>query len=52
MQIALFHGAVEIAQEAHRSGRAVREVAGELAGLPEDELDRLLDARRMTEPGD
>ena len=44
--------AAEIAREAQRSGRPVREVAIELAGLPEDELDRLLDARMMTEPGD
>ena len=44
--------AAEIAQEAYTSGRTIREVALELAGLPEDDLDRLLDARRMTEPDD
>jgi fumarate hydratase class II len=47
-----YDGAAEIASEAHRSGRTVREVALERAGLPEAELDRLLDARRMTEPDD
>ena len=47
-----YESAAEIAQEAYTSGRKIREVALELAGLPEDELDRLLDARRMTEPDD
>jgi fumarate hydratase class II len=41
--------AVRVAQEAARTGRTVREVARGL--LPEAELDRLLDPRRMTEPG-
>jgi fumarate hydratase class II len=43
--------AAQIALEAVRSGRTVREVARELRVLPEDELDKALDARRMTEPG-
>ena len=47
-----YDAAAKIAQEAHTSGRTVREVALELAGLPADELDRLLDAMRMTEPDD
>ena len=47
-----YDAAAKIAQQAHTSGRTVREVALELAGLPVDELDRLLDAMRMTEPDD
>ena len=47
-----YDAAAKIAQEAYTSGRTVREVALELAGLPVDELDRLLDAMRMTEPDD
>jgi len=43
--------AAEISKEAHRSGRNVREVASEWSGLPPEELDTLLDPRRMTEPG-
>lgn len=38
----------ELVNEALASGRTVREVAREQSGLPEDELTRLLDARRMT----
>ena len=45
-----YERAAEIAQEAHRSGRTVREVAAEAGVLPPDELDSLLDPRRMTEP--
>ena len=41
--------AAAIALEAARSGRTVREVAHGV--LPDRELDALLDARRMTEPG-
>ncbi len=47
-----YDAAAKIAKEAYTSGRTVREVALELAGLPVDELDRLLDAMRMTEPDD
>ncbi|MFQ5599918.1 MAG: class II fumarate hydratase [Candidatus Krumholzibacteriia bacterium] len=43
--------AAEIALEAVRTGRTVREVAREKQVLPEDELDAALDARKMTEPG-
>jgi fumarate hydratase class II len=43
--------AAVIAKKAHESGRTVREVAAEEAGLSEDDLGELLDARRMTEPG-
>ncbi len=43
--------AAEISKEAHRTGRTVREVALELAVLPPEELEVILDPRRMTEPG-
>jgi fumarate hydratase class II len=43
--------AAEIAKESHRTGRSVREIARERAGLPEEELERALDLRRQTEPG-
>jgi fumarate hydratase class II len=38
----------ELVKEAYRSGRTIREVAEEKSGLPKEELDRLLDARRQT----
>jgi fumarate hydratase class II len=43
--------AAEIAEEAHATGRTVREVAAARGVLPEDELSAALDAIRMTEPG-
>lgn len=43
--------AAEVAQEAARTGRTVREVSGERGVLPPERLDELLDPRRMTEPG-
>jgi fumarate hydratase class II len=43
--------AAEIAQEAHRTGRTVREVCQERGVLPADELERLLDPDRMTRGG-
>ncbi len=42
--------AAALAKEAFASGRTVRELAMEKQVLPEDELARVLDARRMTEP--
>jgi len=45
-----YERAAEIAEKAHRSGRTVREVAADEGVLPPDELDALLDPRRMTEP--
>jgi fumarate hydratase class II len=45
-----YERAAEIAQEAHRSGRTVREVAEAEGVLPPDDLNALLDPRRMTEP--
>lgn len=43
--------AAEIAKKAYRDGRAVKDVAAEMAGLSPEELDRLLDPRNMTEGG-
>ena len=46
-----YEAAAEIAGEARRSGRTIREVCRERRLLPEAELDRLLDPRHQTEPG-
>ncbi len=43
--------AAAISKEAFKTGRTVREVALDWEVLPGDELDALLDARAMTEPG-
>jgi fumarate hydratase, class II len=43
--------AAAIAKEALDSGRTIREIAAERSGLEPEELDRLLDPARMTEPG-
>ena len=43
--------AAAIAKEAFASGRPVREIARERRVLPEDELERVLDPRAMTEGG-
>jgi fumarate hydratase class II len=43
--------AAEIAKESVKTGRTVRELCREKKVLPEAELEKLLDARRMTEPG-
>ncbi len=43
--------AAAIAKEAHQSGRTVREVTREQKVLSDEELDKLLDPMRMTEPG-
>jgi fumarate hydratase, class II len=45
-----YDAAAELAKEAHRSGRTLREVARERAGLEERELDALLDPKRQTGP--
>jgi fumarate hydratase class II len=42
--------ATEVSKEAFRTDRTVRQVAIELNVLPTDELDTVLDPRRMTEP--
>ncbi|MBI2181446.1 MAG: class II fumarate hydratase [Deltaproteobacteria bacterium] len=43
--------AAKIAQEAHVSGKTVREVARAHKVLPDKKLEKFLDARRMTHPG-
>ncbi len=43
--------AAQIAKVAYETNRSVREVARELSGLPESELEVLLDARRLTQAG-
>ncbi len=43
--------AAKIAQEAHASGKTVREVARAHKVLPDKKLEKFLDARRMTHPG-
>jgi fumarate hydratase class II len=45
-----YERAAAIAKASLEQGRTVREVAGETSGLPAEEIDRLLDARRQTEP--
>ena len=46
-----YDAAAEIAKEAARSGRTIREVAREKTDLTEEEMDRLLDPTGMTMPG-
>ncbi|MGH7504852.1 MAG: class II fumarate hydratase, partial [Longimicrobiales bacterium] len=46
-----YDAAASIAKDAFRDGRTAREVARERKVLPDDELDAILDARAMTEPG-
>jgi fumarate hydratase class II len=43
--------AAEIAKKAYASGRTVREVARELSGLTDRQLDEIFDLRLLTEPG-
>jgi len=43
--------AAEIAKESHLTGKTVRELCREKQVLPEEELERVLDLRRQTEPG-
>jgi fumarate hydratase class II len=46
-----YDAAAEVAKESWKTGRTVRELAREKRLLPDDELERVLDARRMTEGG-
>ena len=46
-----YDAAAEIAKEAHRTGRTVREVAERRTDLSAEELDAALDPLRMTAPG-
>jgi fumarate hydratase, class II len=45
-----YDAAAEIAKEAARTGRTIREVAREKTPLSEQDLDRILDPARMVEP--
>ncbi|MBW3554350.1 MAG: aspartate ammonia-lyase, partial [Gemmatimonadetes bacterium] len=46
-----YDAAAALAKEAFRTNRTVRELARDQKVLPEDELEKVLDARAMTEPG-
>jgi fumarate hydratase class II len=46
-----YDAASELAKEAARTDRSVREVARARAVLPDADLDRLLDPAAMTRPG-
>jgi len=46
-----YDAAADIAKEAAKTGRTIREVAREKTNLSEDDLNRLLDATKMTAPG-
>jgi fumarate hydratase class II len=41
--------AADLSKEAYKTGKTIREVARERADLSKEELDRLLDARKMTQ---
>jgi fumarate hydratase, class II len=45
-----YDAAAAIAKESHHTGKTVRQICIEKNILPKQELDRLLDARRMTGP--
>jgi fumarate hydratase class II len=46
-----YDAAAEIAKESYKTGKTVRQLALEKKVLPEDELNRVLDARSQTEQG-
>ncbi|MBN2467942.1 MAG: class II fumarate hydratase [Deltaproteobacteria bacterium] len=46
-----YEAAAKIAQESFRTGKTVRDVALDHRVLPEKELDRVLDPKRLTHPG-
>jgi fumarate hydratase class II len=46
-----YDAAASIAKDAFKEGKTARAVARERKALPDEELDTLLDARAMTEPG-
>jgi fumarate hydratase class II len=43
--------AAEIAKKAYKEGRPIKDVAAEMTDLSREELDRILDPRKMTEGG-
>jgi fumarate hydratase class II len=46
-----YDAAAALAKEAHRTGKTIREVAREKTNLSEEDLARILDPAKMTEPG-
>jgi fumarate hydratase, class II len=46
-----YDAAADIAKEAFKTGRTIRELARERTNLSARELDRILDPAVMTEPG-
>jgi fumarate hydratase class II len=46
-----YDAAARIAKTSWKTGKSVRELATEEGVLPKDELEKVLDARAMTEPG-
>ena len=46
-----YSAAAKVAQESHRTGTPIRQVVLNLGVLSEEELDRILDPIKMTEPG-
>jgi len=46
-----YDAAAAIAKESYKTGKTVREIAREKRLMSDRELDRILDARRMTHPG-
>ncbi|MCC7104460.1 MAG: class II fumarate hydratase [Chloroflexi bacterium] len=46
-----YDAAAEIAKEAYKTGRTIREVARERTQLSEEEMSKILDPTSMTEPG-
>ena len=46
-----YDAAADLAKEAQASGRTIKEVAAESTDLSDQELDEILDAASMTEPG-
>jgi fumarate hydratase class II len=46
-----YDAAADLAKEAYKTGRTIRELARERTRLSDEELDRILDPAAMTEPG-
>jgi fumarate hydratase class II len=46
-----YEKAAQIAKRAYAEGRSLKDVAAEMTDLSKEELDRLLDPRKMTEGG-
>ncbi len=46
-----YDAAAKLSKEAYATGKTIREVAREKTDLSDEELDRLLDPAKMTEPG-